>query len=148
LSDPDGIVGFVGKLDPSSPTDLLIAIPATNYMEFSPRTKQYSSRVYFTETSGGVLGSNTMQGHNVVFDWENGRIGFAESSCTYDRKDSPQEADEGRYSNDCNLGTAILSQACIDTVDAQLCDNNPSVSDRYPAGVSSKAPRCLLRFVR
>jgi hypothetical protein len=148
LNDPDSIVGFVGKLDPSSPTDLLIAIPATNYMEFSPRTKQYSSRVYFTETSGGVLGSNTMQGHNVVFDWENGRIGFAESSCTYDRKDSPEEADDGRYTDDCILGTAVLSQTCIETVDAQLCDNDPSVSDRCHRAVSLKVPRSLHRFVR
>ena len=131
LNDPDSIVGYVGHLDPSSPNDLLIAIPATNYMEFSPRTKQYASRVYFTETSGGVLGSNTMQGHNVVFDWENGRIGFAESSCTYDRKDTPKDAEEGRYSNDCSLGPEILTQVCIETVDEQLCDNNPSVSTRY-----------------
>jgi len=62
VKDPASIVGYAGNLDPSSPTDLLIAIPATNYMEFSPRSKQYASRVYFTETSGGVLGSNTMQG--------------------------------------------------------------------------------------
>ena len=67
VKDLGNVVGYAGNLDPSSPTDLLIAIPATNYMEFSPRTKQYASRVYFTETSGGVLGSNTMQGHNVVF---------------------------------------------------------------------------------
>ena len=73
VKDSFSVVGYAGNLDPASSTDLLIAIPATNYMEFSPRTKQYASRVYFTETSGGVLGSNTMQGHNVVFDWENGR---------------------------------------------------------------------------
>lgn len=126
LSDPNSVVGYVGHLDPSSPTDLLIAIPATNYMEYSPRTKQYASRVYFTETSGGVLGSNTMQGHNVVFDWENGRIGFAESSCTYDRREVPRDTEEGRYSNDCTLGKPILTAPCIETVDKQLCDNNPS----------------------
>ena len=128
LNDPDNVIGYVGHLDPSSPSDLLIAIPATNYMEFSPRTKQYASRVYFTETSGGVLGSNTMQGHNVVFDWENGRIGFAESSCTYDRKDAPADAEEGRYSNDCSLGPPILTQMCISTVEEDICDNDFDVS--------------------
>ena len=127
VKDSFSVVGYAGSLDPASSTDLLIAIPATNYMEFSPRTKQYASRVYFTETSGGVLGSNTMQGHNVVFDWENGRIGFSESSCTYDRKEVPKESEEGRYSNDCTLRPPVLSQMCIETVDQQLCDNNPSV---------------------
>lgn len=126
------IVGYAGDLDPSSPNDLLIAIPATNYMEYSPRTKMYASRVYFTETNGGVLGSNTMQGHNVLFDWGNGRIGFAESTCTYDRKEVPKASEEGRYPSDCILGSPILTQSCIETVDQQLCDNNPTVSSSSP----------------
>jgi hypothetical protein len=33
------------------------------------------------ELSGTVLGANTMQGHDVLFDIENGFIGFAESDC-------------------------------------------------------------------
>ena len=69
IDNYDSIPGYTGTLDPSSPGDLLIAIPATSYMDYSPTTKLYTSRLYFTETAGGVLGSNTMQGHNVVFDW-------------------------------------------------------------------------------
>lgn len=69
IDDYDAIPGYAGHLDPSSPEDLLIAIPATSYMDYSPTTKLYTSRLYFTETAGGVLGSNAMQGHNVVFDW-------------------------------------------------------------------------------
>ena len=72
IDDYNSIPGYTGNLDPSSPNDLLIAIPATSYMDYSPITKLYTSRVYFTETTGGVLGSNAMQGHNVVFDWGNG----------------------------------------------------------------------------
>jgi hypothetical protein len=55
-------VGQVGDLDPTSPQDLLLAIPATHYMEYSPALKLYTSRLYFTETRGGVLGANAMQG--------------------------------------------------------------------------------------
>ena len=73
IQDYDSIPGYAGRLDPSSPKDLLIAIPATSYMDYSPITKRYMSRLYFTESVGGVLGSNTMQGHNVLFDWQNGR---------------------------------------------------------------------------
>lgn len=69
IEDYNNIPGYTGDLDPSAPEDLLIAIPATSYMDYSPSTKMYTSRLYFTETAGGVLGSNTMQGHNVVFDW-------------------------------------------------------------------------------
>ena len=42
------------------------------------------SRLFFTESRGGVIGANAMQGHNVLFDWQHGRIGFAQSLCSYD----------------------------------------------------------------
>ena len=32
---------------------------------------------------GGLLGGNSMQGHDVHFDNENKRIGFAKSKCDY-----------------------------------------------------------------
>ncbi|GKY93887.1 hypothetical protein MPSEU_000355600 [Mayamaea pseudoterrestris] len=126
VDDHDSIPGYVGKLDPKNKNDLLIAIPATSYMDYSPVTKLYTSRVYFTETAGGVLGSNAMQGHNVVFDWGNGRVGFAESSCTYDKKDVPPPVLDTGYSSDCLVGDPILTQTCLDTVDQVLCRYHPN----------------------
>mmetsp|Transcript_11896 Transcript_11896/g.16909 ORF Transcript_11896/g.16909 Transcript_11896/m.16909 type:complete len:118 (+) Transcript_11896:94-447(+) len=35
----------------------------------------------YIQSRGGVLGANSMQGHNVIFDRENGRVGFSQSSC-------------------------------------------------------------------
>jgi len=122
----ESIPGYAGALDPSAPNDLLIAIPATSYMDFSSVTKLYTSRLYFTETTGGVLGSNTMQGHNVVFDWENGRIGFAESSCTYDKKYVPKVAEDEGFASDCEVGDPVLSTSCIDSVDRAMCKHNPT----------------------
>lgn len=40
-------------------------------------------RIYLTESMGGVLGANVMRDHNVVFDHENHRIGFADGVCEY-----------------------------------------------------------------
>jgi len=124
IDDYNSIPGYTGDLDPSSPEDLLIAIPATSYMDYSPTTKLYTSRLYFTETAGGVLGSNTMQGHNVVFDWEHHRIGFAESSCSYDKNDAPEFAEDSGYASDCQVKEPVLSQSCIDSVDKPLCKLN------------------------
>lgn len=126
IDDYDKIPGYTGQLDPTSPNDLLIAVPATNYMDYSPITKQYSSRLYFSETAGGVLGSNVMQGHNVLFDWENGRVGFAESTCTYDKKNVPEVARDDGFSTDCMVSEPILSTSCIETVDQRICKNNPT----------------------
>lgn len=35
------------------------------------------------ESMGAVLGANVMRDHNVVFDFENHRVGFAEGVCDY-----------------------------------------------------------------
>ena len=124
IEDYDSISGYTGSLDPSSPNDLLLAIPATSYMDFSPITGRYMSRLYFTESAGSVLGSNAMQGHNVVFDWENGRVGFAESSCTYDKKYAPEAAHDYAYAGDCVVSDPIITRPCLDSVDKDLCRNN------------------------
>ena len=65
----DSVVGLAADLDPTSPQDVLLAIPAMHYMEYSPSKGTYTPRIYFTESQGGVIGSNAMQGHNVLFDW-------------------------------------------------------------------------------
>lgn len=75
--------GLVGSLDKNRPTDVLVAMPPTHYMEYNPNTQRYMSRVYFNEKHGGVLGANFMMGHDVLFDAHRGRVGFAESSCDY-----------------------------------------------------------------
>mmetsp|Transcript_5572 Transcript_5572/g.9206 ORF Transcript_5572/g.9206 Transcript_5572/m.9206 type:complete len:898 (-) Transcript_5572:47-2740(-) len=137
LGSPMDTIGFVGGLDPTSPYDVLLAIPATNYMEYSPTTGLYTSRLYFTETQGGVLGANAMQGHNVVFDWENGRVGFAESTCDFEDEHSVDKLQEPttagttavkRFGNDCMLGKYILTKACVQAVDAKLCEKDDTVS--------------------
>jgi hypothetical protein len=51
-----------------------------SYLESLSKGK-YANRVYTTEPSGLVLGANFMNNHDVVFDPDNLRIGFAESEC-------------------------------------------------------------------
>lgn len=126
IEDYSAIPGYTGDLDPSAPEDLLIAVPATNYMDYSPITKRYMSRLYFTEGSGSVLGANTMQGHNVVFDWENGRVGFSESSCAYDKESVPVASLEDGYPTDCVVSDPVLTTGCVETVQAELCRHSPN----------------------
>lgn len=81
--DPSTTPGLVGSLDRDRPTDVLVAMPPTHYMEYNPNNQRYSSRLYFSEKRGGVLGANFMMGHDILFDAHRGRVGFAESSCDY-----------------------------------------------------------------
>lgn len=76
--------GLVGKLDEKRPTDVLVAMPPTSYMEYDPKSRKYASRLYFNEKRGGVLGANFMMQYDVLFDDHRGRIGFAESTCMYE----------------------------------------------------------------
>mmetsp|Transcript_19649 Transcript_19649/g.45697 ORF Transcript_19649/g.45697 Transcript_19649/m.45697 type:complete len:1160 (-) Transcript_19649:503-3982(-) len=77
--------GLAGALDPQHPSDVILAIPPSHYMEYNPAKDEYTSRFYPTEHSGNVLGANAMMGHNVFFDVEQTRIGWAESACDYTR---------------------------------------------------------------
>jgi len=82
--NPDDIAGYAGHTDLSSnPRDIVLAIPASHYLEYDPDIGKYVPRFYTDEGSGSVLGANAMMGHDVLFDNERGRIGFAESNCDY-----------------------------------------------------------------
>ena len=84
-SDPNTVPGYVGDAFDGEfePTDVVLAIPGSHYMEFDPDTGKYVNRFYTDEGSGSVLGANAMMGHDIYFDTTNGRIGFAESNCDY-----------------------------------------------------------------
>lgn len=80
---PEKIPGLAASVDPENPYDMLIAITPMHYMEYDTDDKAYASRLYVDERSGSVLGANTMQGHDVFFDIDNSRVGWAESDCAY-----------------------------------------------------------------
>ncbi len=75
--------GLAGAMDTAHPSDVILAIPPSHYMEYNPEKKKYTSRFYPTERSGSVLGANSMMGHDVFFDMDTMRIGWAESECDY-----------------------------------------------------------------
>jgi len=84
--DPDGRVlpGFTGYLDETSPHDPLFEIPPRKYLKYYSKTNMYRNGLHLSEQAGiGIIGANAMDGHNILFDAENGRIGFAESNCDY-----------------------------------------------------------------
>jgi hypothetical protein len=52
-------------------------------MEYDDKVKKYVARFYTDEGGGSVLGANAMMGHDVYFDLDDKRIGWAESDCDY-----------------------------------------------------------------
>jgi hypothetical protein len=57
-----------------------IEFPPWNYLELQ-KDGRYVLRLYLTEGSGGVIGANMMVGHNILFQPDKQRIGFAKSEC-------------------------------------------------------------------
>lgn len=43
---------------------------------------------------GAVLGANVMRDHNIVFDYDNHRVGFAEGICDYKPNSKTDVAEE------------------------------------------------------
>ena len=84
MGDPNDIAGYAGDSGlGTDPKDIVLAIPASHYLEYDGDTGKYVPRFYTEEGSGSVLGANAMMGHDVYFDVARGRIGFAESDCDY-----------------------------------------------------------------
>eukprot|EP00934_Nitzschia_sp_Nitz4_P001056 Nitzschia sp. Nitz4//scaffold15_size197535//194123//196009//NITZ4_001617-RA/size197535-processed-gene-0.317-mRNA-1//-1//CDS//3329537832//1056//frame0 len=81
--DPNQVVGLAGDLDAEHPYDVIVALPYTSYMEQSAEGV-YVARFYDDDDTGGLLGANTMLGHDVLFDMDRGLLGWAESTCDYD----------------------------------------------------------------
>ena len=104
-------------LDPAAPYDILVSIPPSHYMEYDPNADKYTPRLYMDEHSGTVLGANTMQGHDVLFDMDNGYIGFAQS--------------------DCNIASAIkekpIAPITITSSKAEIVGNVSDVVEDVPA---------------
>lgn len=61
--DPNKVAGLAGDLDKNYPYDVLVAIPASHYMEGEASV---TNRLYATETDGSVLGANALIGHDVL----------------------------------------------------------------------------------
>jgi hypothetical protein len=85
--DENGIplAGLAGEIDLDNPNDVILEIPPKNYMKWSSNAKSYTNRLHMTELSTyGVIGANAMFGHDILFDVDNQRLGFAKSDCVFD----------------------------------------------------------------
>ena len=98
--DPTQELGLAESFDPNNPLNVLLALPPAHYMERrscggnNNDRGSFSMYVHFTKSSGVLLGANIMRGRDVVFDMENGRVGFAESDCDFDRETEEKEERE------------------------------------------------------
>jgi len=121
-------VGLTGVLDKDNPTDVLLAMPAINYMDLVD-DDTYKSRIYFSESRGGVLGANAMRGHDISFEWGNGRVGFSESDCNFEHLNDDNDGDNlDEDSVDCVLSDAVISSLCADSIDdtdKNVCTEKP-----------------------
>lgn len=81
--DPSTIPGLAAykNLDTHHPYDVVLAIPPSHYMKYDPSTDRFSIKLFVSiDDPSGIsrLGSNVFQGHELLFDNDAGRIGFAE----------------------------------------------------------------------
>lgn len=60
--------------------DVVLDIPATQYMDSNTNGK-YCGSFYFSEESGGVIGANLMRNYDIVFDTDKHHVGFARANC-------------------------------------------------------------------
>jgi hypothetical protein len=78
---PFEIPGFTGHLDRDNHYDILLAIPAKHYFMYNHDTGAAIPTIQFSEKIS-YIGAAVLQGHELAFDLDNNRIGFAQvTSC-------------------------------------------------------------------
>jgi hypothetical protein len=77
--DPNTIPSLAGDRDSQNPFDVMIAIPATHYLEWIPATGAYRSKITLDSKIGSFIGMVAMEGHAFYYDLTADRIGIAES---------------------------------------------------------------------
>jgi hypothetical protein len=73
--------GLASSLDPLHPLDVLVTFPPSHYMLYNRTIDMYIPVILFTATDKAIFGANFMKNHDVLFDVENDRLGWAESDC-------------------------------------------------------------------
>ena len=69
----------------ATPAPFPVTMLAADYVD-SVGNGKYAFRIYLSEPSGFLLGANFMNGHNIIFDQDGGRVGFARSKCKEDSR--------------------------------------------------------------
>lgn len=73
------------SVDHDHPFDVLISIRPSQLYEYSTTEKKYYPHFHFDKHFDGALGASAMIGYDIFFDVTNNRIGWAQSSCDYER---------------------------------------------------------------
>jgi len=126
-----------------------VTMPWTSYVDNVGGNK-YAFRVYLTEGSGSVLGANVMNNHNVIFDRDNNRVGFASSTCIFEdfAKEDVQDAELGVLNETITgIDTENSSDGCTDvflptSMCSARCDAHHSPSKYVAEGMQSGIDKC------
>ena len=125
--DPRTVPGLAGLVDLNHPNDVMVAIPPEHYMQrWSPpdgRGTVYTPRIYLDrdDSLGNVLGANFMTGHDVLFDMDRSRIGFAESGCDYAALVAGSAG--GRGGTGGGLSSGLKGESLEDEGDRGMCSS-------------------------
>ncbi len=90
--------------------------------------RSYQTTIFFDETrGGGILGANFMRNHDIQFDVENSRIGFARANCKY------RELQEEKQKHDASGCVLKHEMVTADTCNA-TCSGVNLTSTIYAVG--------------
>mmetsp|Transcript_3602 Transcript_3602/g.10252 ORF Transcript_3602/g.10252 Transcript_3602/m.10252 type:complete len:819 (-) Transcript_3602:39-2495(-) len=147
--DPSTIPGLAAyeNLDTHHPYDVVLAIPPSHYMKYDHNTDRFSIKLFVSiEDPSGIsrLGSNVFQGHGLLFDIDEGRVGFAEhDGCV--GGDSMDSKNTGvRLFGTASRGTPSIADSFVSSVSNLFVGdgskNGLSEGDGVPMKASPRSP--------
>lgn len=72
-----------------------LVLPSSSYVDNLGGGK-YAFRIYFQDDTGVVLGGNFFLEKNIIFDADNQRVGFAQSTCNFEEFTAPETSEPTR----------------------------------------------------
>lgn len=148
---------FTNALDPSNKKDILVAFPPSRYLN-RESTGIYSFDIDSDGTTYSILGANFIAGHDVNFDIDNNRVGFAESHCEYNQEEKPAQTattrpsdkpttTESKYKEEKPAQTATISDKSTTTESEYKQEEKPAQTATTSGKSTTKEKSSSLVFL-
>lgn len=121
IKDLGGTPGSASRFDEDYAKDILVVMPPSHYMQSLPGSNnKFIPKIRFEDSGSTVLGANFMQGHDIFFDRDNRRIGFAESNCDYEYLVSGKKTLSSTTSFESEFDTHFVDRGVCNTMECQI----------------------------
>ena len=148
----EGVCYELNGVDPKTVLDTLpvfslhlngykLDMPGSQYMFLAKGSKTYCAGFYNNGPSSTVIGGNAMQRHDVVFDGDSNRIGFAKANCDPQNAESGEKGDTTAPTDAPTVAKTVAPTAATTNAPTAATTNAPTAATtNAPTAATTERP--------